>query len=202
DEVVHGKASLVYKMPGDDWQKFGNMRVLYGYMYTHPGNKLLFMGDEWGQTKEWNYQTELQWDLMLYPLHAQLSHLVKTLNELFRTERALYELQYDPEGFQWVDYTDAEQSVACYLRKGKKKKDALLIICNFTPETRDKYRIGVPKGDKWEMVLNTDNPEFGGSDYLTRKSFKGAKKSSHGFDHSLSVNLPPLSCLILRHKGS
>ncbi|MDH3246059.1 MAG: 1,4-alpha-glucan branching protein GlgB [Saprospiraceae bacterium] len=201
DEVVHGKASLLYKMPGDEWQKFGNMRVLFGYMYTHPGNKLLFMGDEWGQTNEWNYEAELQWDLLQYPLHNQLHELVKELNELFRSEKALYELQYDTRGFQWIDFTDAEQSVISYLRKGSKKKDELLVICNFTPETRDKYRIGVPYSSKWEIVLNTDDEKYGGSNYLERSSFKGAKKPLHGFDYSISLNLPPLSCVILRCKA-
>jgi 1,4-alpha-glucan branching enzyme len=126
---------------------------------------------------------------------------VKELNELFRSEKALYELQYDTRGFQWIDFTDAEQSVISYLRKGSKKKDELLVICNFTPETRDKYRIGVPYSSRWEIVLNTDDEKYGGSNYLKRSSFKGAKKPLHGFDYSISLNLPPLSCVILRCKA-
>ncbi len=198
DEVVHGKASMIYKMPGDEWQKFANLRLLYGYMYTHPGNKLLFMGNEWGQTNEWNYQQELSWGLLEYVVHQGLQTAVRELNELFRTSKALYEQQYDPAGFEWIDFSDEEQSVIVFLRKGKKSKDQMVVICNFTPETRDKYRIGVPVEGKWQVAFNTDEAKYGGSGYLTRKTLKTSKKKYHGRDRSLVINLPPLAAVVLQ----
>ncbi|MCB0689623.1 MAG: 1,4-alpha-glucan branching protein GlgB, partial [Saprospiraceae bacterium] len=143
DEVVHGKAPLIYKMPGDEWQKFANLRLLFGYMFMHPGNKLLFMGDEFGQTKEWNYQEELQWHLLQYPLHVSLQMLVKNLNKIFTHEKSIYEQQYHPNGFEWIDFSDEVQSVIVFLIKGKTNTVRVIVICNFTPETRDNYRIGV-----------------------------------------------------------
>ncbi len=198
DEVVHGKAPLIYKMPGDDWQKFANLRLLYGYMYTHPGNKLLFMGDEFGQTNEWNYKEELKWELLQYEPHQTLQVLVQDLNAFFKNQRALYRLQYDPKGFEWIDFTDEEQSVIVYLRQGKKAKDQLVIICNFTPETRDRYRIGVPAGSKWTIALNTDDKKYGGSGYVKKRTYKASKKKYHNRPQSIALNLPPLAMVALQ----
>ena len=200
DEVVHGKASMIYKMPGDEWQKFANLRALYGYMYTHPGNKLLFMGSEWGQTKEWNYKEELDWGLLAHPIHEQLALLVKDLNHMFRSETAFYKCQYSHEGFDWLDFSNAEQSVLIYIRKGSEVDDIRLVVCNFTPETRDKYRFGAPIEGKWIIELNTDDKKYGGSGYVKRKTIKTSKKALHEYDQSLTINLPPMAVMILKLK--
>jgi 1,4-alpha-glucan branching enzyme len=197
DEVVHGKASLIYKMPGDEWQKYANLRLMYGYIFTHPGNKLLFMGDEFAQTNEWNYKEELRWELLQYDVHKQIQILVRDLNDFFRNSKALYQQQYQSSGFQWIDFMDEEQSVIVFLRQGKKAKDQLVVICNLTPETRDKYRIGVPAAGKWKVVFNTDAEIYGGSGYLKRNRLKTAKKKYHGRDYSLVLNLPPLAMVAL-----
>ena len=197
DEVVHGKASLIYKMPGDEWQKFANLRVMLGYMYTHPGNKLLFMGDEFAQTNEWNYKQELNWSLLQYASHQGIQQLVIALNDLFTSHKALYQLQYDAKGFEWIDFADEEQSVIVYLRQGKQKKDRMIIICNFTPEIRDRYRIGVPSPGSWKIVLDTDDNKYGGSAYLKRKTIRTSAKKYHNRPYSLMVNLPPLAMLAL-----
>ena len=201
DEVVHGKSPMLYKMPGDEWQKFANVRLLYGYLYTHPGNKLLFMGNEFADTREWNYETELSWNLLQYDLHRNLQTLVKDLNLFFRAETALYEQQYDPAGFEWIDFSDEEQSVIVHCRKGKKKKDQILVICNFTPETRDKYRIGAPFKGKWIIAMNTDHKKYGGSGYLKGKTLKTTNKDYHGQEQSLVLNLPPLAMVALKYEG-
>ena len=198
DEVVHGKASLVYKMPGDEWQKFANLRLLFGYMYMHPGNKLLFMGDEFGQTNEWNFAQELSWSLLQYDYHRQVQQLVKDLNLFFKTNKALFQLQYEPQGFEWIDTLDEIQSIIVFARKSKKKSDQLVVICNFTPETRDKYRIGVPAAGNWRVCLDTDDKIYGGSGYLKRKSLYTAKKKYHGKEHSLVLNIPPLAMVALQ----
>ncbi len=201
DEIVHGKSPMLYKMPGDEWQKFANVRLLYGYMYTHPGNKLLFMGNEFGQTNEWNYEQELAWGLLQYDFHDNLRGYVKDLNQFFRDQKALYEKQYDTEGFEWIDQLDDVQSVLIYLRKGKKRKDQILVICNFTPETREKYRMGIPEKGKWKIVMNSDDKIYGGSSYLKGKTFKTSNKSCHGRDQSLILNLPPLAMVALKYQG-
>ncbi len=201
DEVVHGKAPMLYKMPGDEWQKFANVRLLYGYMYAHPGNKLLFMGNEFGVTNEWNYEEELQWGLLQYPLHANLQKLIKDLNGFFRSEKAIYQQQYDPEGFEWIDFSDDVQSVIVFLRKGRKKKDQVLVICNFTPETRSKYRIGTPEEGRWKILINTDDKKYGGSGFTKGKTFRTRKKSFHFRKRSLLIDLPPLAMLALKYEG-
>ncbi len=201
DEVVHGKAPLIYKMPGDEWQKFANLRLLFGYMFMHPGNKLLFMGGEFGQTKEWNYQEELQWHLLQYPLHQNAQDLVRDLNNFFKSEKGLYEQQYHPEGFEWIDFSDEVQSVIVFLRKGKQPEDRIMVICNFTPETRDNYRVGVAREGNWEMMINTDDKKYGGSGYNTTRFFKTTKDPYHGRDQSFSINLPPLAMMALKISG-
>ena len=158
DEVVHGKGSLLNKMPGDDWQKFANLRLLFGYMYAQPGKKLLFMGDEFGQWREWNHDTSLDWHLLDEPLHQGLRRWVRDLNTAYRGEPALHQLDFRPDGFAWVDVHDAEQSVIGLLPQGPSADDIILIACNFTPVPRHNYRVGVPRGGHWKEILNCDAP--------------------------------------------
>jgi len=199
DEVVHGKCSLLYKMPGDEWQKFANLRMMYAYMYTHPGSKLLFMGGEFAQSSEWNFKTSLDWNLLQYPLHKGVQHLVKDLNHLYKNNTALYENQFLAEGFEWIDFSDRDNSVIVYLRKGKKKSTSpLVVICNFTPVPRDSYEIGIPKSGSWKVVLNSDDKKYGGSGSASIIEYKSKRKKLHGQKNALVLALPPLSVLILR----
>lgn len=197
DEVVYGKQSLLYRMPGDEWQRFANLRLLFGYMFTHPGTNLVFMGAEFGQSSEWNFQQSLDWHLLQYDFHKGIQKLVTDLNTLYRTYPALYEKQFSPEGFQWIDYGDSENSVLTYIRKGKLPKDDLIIACNFTPVPRENYRIGIPKSRKLVEVFNSDAEAYGGSG-ITNGSAKVSKTPWHGFEHSIEVNLPPLSVVVFR----
>ncbi|MBP3839530.1 MAG: 1,4-alpha-glucan branching protein GlgB, partial [Chryseobacterium sp.] len=162
DEVVHGKSSLIYKMPGDEWQKFANLRALYTYMYTHPGGKLLFMGNEFGQTGEWNFKQSLDWHLLQYPVHKGLQEYVKDLNSVYTKEKSLYENQFKPEGFEWVEANDDDNSIFIYLRKGKEEADVTMTVLNLTPRVFD-YKIGVDEGSNWEVILNSDDEKYGGS---------------------------------------
>jgi len=198
DEVVHGKGSLLGKMPGDTWQKFANLRALYGYMYGQPGKKLLFMGGEFGQWREWNHDDSLDWHLLENPPHAGLSRWVEELNALYRREPALHELDFDPAGFEWVDCNDAEQSVLTFLRKGRSTGDIMLVVCNFTPVPRHNYRVGVPRGGFWREVLNSDAPEYGGSGQGNIGGVKAAPISVHGRLHTLTVVVPPLATVFFR----
>ncbi len=195
DEVVHGKSSLIYKMPGDEWQKFANLRALYVYMFTNPGAKLLFMGDEFAQTSEWDFNQSLDWDLLQYPVHLGLQETVKQLNHLYRTEKSLFEINYNPKGFEWINADDKDQSIFIYLRKGKSKKDLVMIVLNLTPQTLD-YKIGVDFTD-WKVIFNSDDEMFGGSG-VKAKIFKKEKKPFMGRSQNISINLPPLSGIILK----
>ena len=197
DEVVYGKQSLLNKMPGDEWQKFANLRLLFGYMYTHPGTNLLFMGAEFGQSEEWNYQYSLDWHLLQYDVHKGIQEFLRDLNRVYTTQPGLYEKQFSPEGFQWISYDDHANAVLAYIRKGHDTKNDLVVLCNFTPVPREEYRIGVPKKRAYKLVLNSDDPKYGGSGYDV-STFKTNKKASHGFDHSMALNLPPLSVLVLK----
>jgi 1,4-alpha-glucan branching enzyme len=163
DEVVYGKGSLIEKMPGDYGHKFAGMRALLGYMYTQPGKKLLFMGGEFGQWAEWNHDASLDWALLDFDSHAHLRLLVGELNHLYRTEPALRECDVDPHGFEWIDCSDAEKNIISYMRKGKERRDMLLVVCHFSPVLRTNYRIGAPARGYWQEILNTDAPMFGGS---------------------------------------
>ncbi len=198
DEVVHGKASLIYKMPGDEWQKFANLRALYVYMYTHPGAKLLFMGDEFAQTGEWNFTRSLDWHLLEYPVHKGMQTLVKDLNHLYRDESAFYENQFNKNGFEWVEADDLENSVYVYLRKGKKREDVLMVILNLTPNVLE-YKIGVNAGTHWEVILNSDDQKYNGSgadaDILNEKSEEWMRHPK-----SIMIKLPPLAGIVLRQK--
>ncbi|WP_394666893.1 1,4-alpha-glucan branching protein GlgB [uncultured Chryseobacterium sp.] len=198
DEVVHGKASLIYKMKGDEWQKFANLRALYVYMFTHPGAKLLFMGDEFGQTSEWNFKQSLDWHLLEYPVHKGLQTLVKDLNHLYRYETAFYENQFSREGFEWVEADDLENSVYVYLRKGKKKDDVFMVILNLKPEVLD-YKIGVNAASHWEIIFNSDDERYSGSGYKP-EIFSEQYEEYMNHQKSISVSLPPLSGIILKRK--
>jgi 1,4-alpha-glucan branching enzyme len=196
DEVVHGKASLLSKMPGDDWQKFANLRLLFGYMYTQPGKKLLFMGGELGQWSEWIHDASLDWHLLEYDRHRGLQRWVRDLNTCYRAEPALHELDCEGGGFSWIDCNDAAQSTLSYLRHGRSASEVLLVACNFTPVPRHHYRIGVPTSGRWKEILNSDAPLYGGSGQGNLGEVRAAPASSHGHPQSLAVTLPPLSVIV------
>jgi 1,4-alpha-glucan branching enzyme len=198
DEMVYGKRSLLAKMPGDDWQKFANLRLLLGTMFAQPGKKLLFMGSEFGQWREWNHDASLDWHLLEDPQHGGLQSWVRDLNLLYRGEPALHELDCDPAGFEWVDCNNAEESVIGFLRKGKTADDLVLVACNFTPVPRHNYRIGVPRGGRWDEMLNSDAPYYGGSGQGNLGGVMAEPLAWHGHSHLLNVTLPPLGIVIFK----
>ncbi len=198
DEVVHGKGSMIGKMPGDDWQKFANLRLLYGYMYTHPGKKLLFMGNEIGQWAEWNHDASVEWHLLQYAPHEGLRSWVKDLNSFLRSEPALHEIDFTPEGFQWINCHDSQQSVLSFLRRGRDPEDVICCVCNFTPVPRYDYRIGVPHPGFWKEVLNSDSTYYWGSGVGNLGGAEAVPVSAFGYGHSLSVTLPPLGIVVFR----
>jgi 1,4-alpha-glucan branching enzyme len=200
DEVVHGKRSMLSKMPGDEWQKFANLRLLYGYQYAQPGKKLLFMGGELGQWNEWNHDTSLDWHLLQYPPHQGLQRWVRDLNTFYRAEPAMHVLDCDPAGFEWVDCNDAEGSVISLLRKGKAEGDCLLIVCNFTPVPRDNYRVGVPQGGWWDEILNSDAPLYGGSGQGNLGGHGAAPVPCHGRPYLLNITVPPLGMVVFKRR--
>ncbi len=202
DEVVHGKASMLDKMPGDLWQKFANIRLLYSYMFTHPGKKLLFMGCEIGQWKEWDAENSLDWNLLDYEPHRKLQALVKALNGFYRSEPALYGIEASWEGFDWIDFQDSESSVVSYLRKGETPDEVIAVVLNLTPTPRPGYRIGLPQDGDWDVILNTDSKTYGGSG---AGPAAGARYDAHhlpwhGKKFSLQLDLPPLGALLLKRK--
>ncbi len=197
DEVVHGKGSLIGKMPGDEWQQFASLRLLLGYMWTHPGKKLLFMGAEFGQRREWQHEESLEWHVLQYPLHAGVQRWVRDLNLLYRATPALYELDFSDAGFQWVDRDDADVSVISFLRKARSGAPPVLVACNFTPVPRADYRIGVPRGGLWRERLNSDAADYGGSGLGNLGAVEARAVGAHGQAHSLSVRLPPLAVVVL-----
>ena len=196
DEVVHGKRSLIDKMPGDEWQKFANLRAYYGFMYTHPGKQLLFMGGELGQRREWNHDASLDWHLLEEAPHRGVQTLVKDLNALYSATPALYEVDFEPAGFGWIEGGDTENSVVSFLRRGN--NDLAVVVCNFTPVVRHGYRIGVPEGGAYEEILNTDNTRYGGSGVGNSEGVSAEKVPSHGQPYSVSLTLPPLATMILK----
>ena len=198
DEVVHGKGSLLSKMPGDEWQKFANLRLLFAYMYAQPGKKLLFMGGEFGEGNEWSHDRSLDWWLLEYPVHQGVQRWVRDLNHVYRNENALHELDTEPAGFEWIDCNDAPRSIVSLLRKGKQPRDKVLIACNFTPVPREKYRVGVPMGGWWKEVLNSDGKEYAGSGMGNGGGAMAEQKQQHGRPFSLELTLPPLAAVFLR----
>ena len=198
DEVVHGKKSLLDKMPGDDWQRFANLRALYGYMYGHPGKNMLFMGGEFGQWWEWNHDDSLQWHLCQHEPHVGLQRYVRDLNWLYRNEPALYEVDYDWTGFQWIDINDTEHSVISFLRRAKDSNNQVVCVCNFTPVPRHGYRIGVPTLGHYRELLNSDAETYGGSNLGNRGGVIAEPITAHGFPNSVVLTLPPLSVLYFK----
>lgn len=198
DEVVYGKHSLVSKMPGDEWQRFANLRLLYTYMFTHFGTKLLFMGGEFGQTTEWNFEQSLDWHLLDFAPHKGTAECVKALNQLYRTEPAMYERSFSPDGFQWVDTTDHENSVVTYMRRGEKAEETLIVALNMTPVPRPGYRMGVPAKGYYGEIFNSDKPDFYGSGMLNAAPIQTDDTPMHGQPYSLPVILPPLAGVVLK----
>jgi len=198
DEVVHGKKALLDKMPGDLWQRFANLRALYGYMYGHPGKHMLFMGGEFGQWWEWNHDDSLQWNLCQHEPHLGLQRYVRDLNWLYRTEPALYEVDYDWAGFEWIDISDTENSVISFLRKSQDSNDHLICVCNFTPVPHQGYRIGVPTLSWYRELLNSNAQVYGGSNLGNGGGVMAEPIASHRFANSISVTLPPLSVLYFK----
>ncbi len=198
DEVVHGKASLLAKMPGDDWQKFANLRLLLGYMYAEPGKKTLFMGGEFGQWSEWNHDQALEWDLLQYKPHQGLQKFVKDLNMLYMDEPALYELDFDPNGFQWIDFQDADSTIISFIRKGNLPDDLILFVFNFTPVPRINYRIGAPLAGFYREIINSDSSYYGGSNTGMAGGVTAEPIPCHGRPYSINLNLPPLGMIALK----
>jgi 1,4-alpha-glucan branching enzyme len=201
DEVVYGKRSLLAKMPGDDWQKFSNLRLLYGYMYAQPGKKLLFMGGEIGQWREWNHSTSLDWDLMPNEPNQGLERWLQDINRIYRNEPALHYFDAEPAGFEWIDGSDADNSVLSFLRKGKRPEDVVLVVCNFTPVSRQGYRVGAPEGGFWKEILNSDAQRYCGSGQGNLGGLEAAPVPMHGRGHSLNLTLPPLAVVFLKREG-
>ncbi|MGQ7947619.1 1,4-alpha-glucan branching protein GlgB [Flavobacterium sp. WC2509] len=197
DEVVYGKKSIAGRMPGDEWQKFANLRLLYSYMFTHPGTKLLFMGSEFGQSAEWDFQNSLDWHLLQYPFHNGIKLTITKLNSLYKTEPALHQKQFSPEGFEWINYSDHENAVMSYIRKGNNPKDDLIIVLNFTQVVRENYRIGIPKKGKLVEIFNSDEVDFGGSGLKNKKTTIDINPYD-GKEYSASITLPPLGVCVFK----
>ena len=202
DEVVHGKGSLYAKLPGDPWQKLANLRLLLGYMYGHPGKKLLFMGAELAERDEWNHDGSLNWSLLGDPASAGVQRWVRDLNRFLASEPALSRLDFAPAGFEWVDYRDADNSVVSFIRRPESVEDVVLVVCNNTPVPRSGYTLGVPVGGEWSEVLNSDAKEYGGSGVGNLGRVKAKDAPSHGRPHSITLTLPPLACLFLKPSGA
>jgi len=202
DEVVHGKGALVGKMPGDAWQKLAGLRLLYGYMYAHPGKKLLFMGGELAQWAEWRHEDSLEWHLLQYEPHQGIQRWVKDLNAFYRSEVALYELDFENEGFRWIDFHDWENSLISFVRKGRSTEDLILVVLNFTPVPRLNYRVGVPRKGLWEEVLNSDAPLYGGSGQGNMGGVESVPVPSHRYYDSVSLTVPPLGAVFLKNRGT
>jgi 1,4-alpha-glucan branching enzyme len=198
DENVHGKKALLDKMPGDPWQRFANMRALVAFMYGHPGKKMLFMGGEFGQWWEWDHDDSLQWHLLQYDSHQGLQRCVRDLNRLYQSEQALYQVDFEWTGFQWIDFSDAEQSVIAFIRRARDPSDFVLCVGNFTPVPRHGYRIGVPAPGWYRELLNTDAAAYGGSNQGNGGGVQAEPTPSHGQPYSVSLTLPPLAVLFLK----
>ena len=200
DEVVHGKGSLLDQMPGDLWQKFANMRLLFSYMWTHPGKKMLFMGNDFGQWNEWDCDNGLQWDLLQWETHQGLQKMVADLNAIYRREPALFEVDFEPHGFEWIDCQNADDSVLSFIRKAKDPADFLVIVCNFTPVVRDHFRVGVPQAGWYQEIFNSDSSYYGGSNIGNDTGRTADEIGVQGRPFSLDLRLPPLGTLVLKAK--
>ena len=199
DEVVYGKKSIAGRMPGDEWQRFANLRLLYGYMFTHPGAKLLFMGGEFGQSAEWNFEGSLDWHLLQYDYHDGVKKVITDLNTLYKTQPALHEKQFSPEGIEWINYSDHQNAVMSFIRKGKNAKDDLIVVCNFTQVVRQNYRIGLPKKGKLAEIFNSDAAIYNGSGLKNPNKLTVESLPYDGRDYSVELLLPPLSVTIYKY---
>jgi 1,4-alpha-glucan branching enzyme len=202
DEVVHGKGSLLGKMPGDEWQRFANLRLLYALMFAQPGKKLLFMGAELAQISEWNHDSSLEWHLQDLPLHRGISRLLAHLNRTYRGDPALHQRDVDAGGFEWIDADDAENSVLCFARRARDEDWPVVAIFNFTPAVRHNYRVGVQFEGTWGELVNTDAQEYGGSGVGNMGAVQTSPVPYHGRPHSLTLTLPPLGALFLKREGA
>ena len=200
DEVVYGKGSLIGKMPGDTWQQFANLRLLYGYMWSHPGKKLLFMGGELGQRREWQHEESLEWWVLDYPEHAGLMRWISDLNRVYASEPALHQLDFDPNGFEWIDCCDSEKSTLAYLRKSRKNENVILVACNFTPVPRENYLVGVPAAGYWREIINSDAPYYGGSGMGNLGGVESCPVPAHGRYHAIRITLPPLGVVYFKYE--
>jgi len=200
DEVVYGKKSILGRMPGDEWQRFANLRLLYGYMFTHPGTKLLFMGSEFGQYEEWDFEKSLDWNLLEYEPHRNLQNYYSKLNLLYQSTPALFEKGFKNEGFEWLSYNDSENSVISYVRKGDSGTNNVVVVCNFTPNSHNNYKIGISKKGKLKEIFNSDAPEFGGSGLINKKQITIKKELLNGKEYSFEISLPPLGISVLELK--
>ncbi len=198
DEVVHGKGALIQRMPGDDWQRFANLRLLYGFMFTHPGTKLLFMGGEIGQTSEWKHDNSLDWGLLDFEPHQGIQNLFKDLNKVYKKEIALHQQSFDSAGFEWIDLSDAQNSVLVYIRKGDSPKNRILVIANFTPNVHESYRVGVFEAHEFKEIFNSDDSKYWGSGVKNTGKIKAEEIPSHGRNFSISLKLPPLGLIMLK----
>lgn len=198
DEVVYGKNSILGRMPGDEWQRFANLRLLFGYMFTHPGTKLVFMGTEFGQYNEWNFQESLDWNLLEFKPHKDFQNYYKALNTFYKNTPALFEKGFSNEGFEWISYDDHENCVISYIRKGKDSKNDVIVVCNLTPTIRENYRIGVPKNGKLKELFNSDSKVFGGSGVANNKLIKIKKEPWNGKAFSIEITLPPLALIVFQ----
>jgi 1,4-alpha-glucan branching enzyme len=198
DEVVHGKGSMIGRMPGDEWQKFANLRALYGFMFGHPGKKMLFMGGEFGQWSEWNHDASLDWHLLEYPFHSGLQRWVRDLNTFYRSEPALFELDSDPAGFEWIDCNDSQDSMVSFLRYGKDRRRRVVVVMNFTPVPRHNYRVGVPEVGHWQEVLNSDAELYGGSGQGNFGGIAASPLPMHGRPCTLTITVPPLAAVVFQ----
>ncbi len=199
DEVVYGKKSIAGRMPGDEWQKFANLRLLYGYMFMHPGTKLLFMGSEFGQSAEWNFEGSLDWHLLQYDFHEGVKKAITDLNTLYKTQPALHEKQFSPEGFEWINYSDHQNAVMTFIRKGINSKDDVFVVCNFTQVVRQNYRIGLPKKGKLAQIFNSDAAIYGGSGLKNTNKLTVEAMPYDGRDYSVELLLPPLSVTVYKY---
>lgn len=200
DEVVHGKGSLITRMPGDEWQKFANMRLLFGYMYAHPGKKLLFMGDEFAQGAEWNHNKTLDWELLNNTFNQGVKKWIKDLNQIYKTYPALFRKDFIAEGFEWIDFNDWQQSIISFVRKAESTDDEILVVCNFTPIARYNYRIGAPRSGIWKEILNSNSKEYGGEGQGNPNGVLAENIHAHGKAQSLSLTLPPLSVIYFKRE--
>jgi 1,4-alpha-glucan branching enzyme len=198
DEVVHGKSPMLYKMPGDDWQKFANLRLMYAYMFTHPGGKLLFMGNEFGATSEWNYKSELQWNLLQFESHSRMKDYMRDLNSLLRSEPALYENQFSKDGFEWIDLNHSAESVVVFRRKGKNPDEEILVVLNMTPVVRNDWKIYAAGKKAWKEIFNSDDKKYWGTGNVYNPAIQVTPVDEKEIWFELNLHLPPLGAVILK----